>query len=245
MMKGIKIIVFAMVLPLFSSAQEEKKEFEDLLLMFVDEKYEKCMRKAEKYTLSDDTKREPMPYLYIAMCMFEISRIDDAAEIYPRAFKDALSYAYKYVRKDKKMLYYDDNADFFASLRHETFLRAQNELAEEKYSRAKYYFRGLAKIDSKDPSALFMQAYTELKNNAARDANENFKQAMVLYNEVKSVYELTKEQRDIMRYGFLTYADYLVEEGRSDSAFSTLEQGKRLFLDDSDFMNGYNAIRQK
>ena len=51
------------------SFAQEKNEFEELLLLFVDEEYEKCLRKAEKYTLDKETRREPMPYLYIAMCM--------------------------------------------------------------------------------------------------------------------------------------------------------------------------------
>lgn len=243
MIKKVLIAITIYMLPQFGFAQE-KNEFEDLLLLFVDEKYEKCMQKAEKYTLKDDTKREPMPYLYIAMCMFEVSKIEDADELYPRAFKDALSFAYKYVRKDKDLIYYDDNADFFASLRQETALRAENELAEESYSKAKYYYRGLAKIDTKDPSALFMQAYCELKSNATRDAMANFAEAMRLYNELTSVYALTKEQQDLMSYGFLTYANHLVQEGRSDSAYSTLDYGKKLFLDDSKFMDGYNNLKK-
>jgi tetratricopeptide (TPR) repeat protein len=243
MIKKVLIAITIYMLPQFGFAQE-KNEFEDLLLLFVDEKYEKCMQKAEKYTLNDDAKREPMPYLYIAMCMFEVSKIEDADELYPRAFKDALSFAYKYVRKDKDLIYYDDNADFFASLRQETFLRAENELAEESYSKAKYYYRGLAKIDPKDPSALFMQAYCELKSNATRDAMANFAEAMRLYNELTSVYTLTKEQQDLMSYGFLTYANHLVQEGRSDSAYSTLDYGKKLFLDDAKFMEGYNNLKK-
>jgi len=243
MIKKVLIAITIYMLPQFGFTQE-KNEFEDLLLLFVDEKYEKCMQKAEKYTLKDDTKREPMPYLYISMCMFEVSKIEDADELYPRAFKDALSYAYKYVRKDKDLIYYDDNADFFASLRQETALRAENELAEESYSKAKYYYRGLAKIDPKDPSALFMQAYCELKSNATRDAMANFAEAMRLYNELTSVYALTKEQQDLMSYGFLTYANHLIEEGRSDSAYSTLEYGKKLFLDDAKFMDGYNNLKK-
>lgn len=244
MIKKVFIAITIYLLPQFGFAQE-KNEFEDLLLLFVDEKYEKCMQKAEKYTLKDETKREPMPYLYIAMCMFEVSKIEDADELYPRAFKDALSYSYRYVRKDKELLYFDDNADFFASLRQEAALRAENELAEEKYSRAKYYYRGLAKIDPTDPSALFMQAYCELKSNASRDAMANFAEAMRLYNELTSVYALTKEQQDLMSYGFLTYSSHLIEEGRSDSAYSTLDYGKKLFIDNSEFMNGYNSLKKQ
>lgn len=226
------------------SFAQEKNEFEELLLLFVDEEYEKCLRKAEKYTLDKETRREPMPYLYIAMCMLEISKIEEADELYPRAFKDALSYTYRYVKKDRDMLYYDDHADFFARLRQEAMLRAENEMAEESYSRAKYFYRGLARIDEKDPSALFMQAYTELLSKAGRDAAVNFEQAMRLYNEYDSMYSLTEEQRELMRYGFLTYADYLIQEGRSDSAYATLEHGKRLFLDDETFMKGYQKLKQ-
>ncbi|MFT6845191.1 MAG: tetratricopeptide (TPR) repeat protein [Flavobacteriales bacterium] len=242
MNKGILLAICIYLIPMLAQAQE-KNEFEDLLLLFVDEKYDKCMQKAEKYTLKDNTKREPMPYLYIAMCMFEISRVEEAEEDNPRAFKDALSYSYKYVRKDKNMLYFDDNADFFASLRIEAMLKAENQLAEEKYSRAKYYYRALAKIDPKDPSALFMQAYCELRSNATRDAMNNFNMAMEYYLALSSLYVLTREQQALMSHGFTTYAKFLIDEGRSDSAFSTLDYGKKLFLDDKQFMDKYEELK--
>ena len=39
------------------TAQAQKHVYEDLLVMYVDEKYEKCMDKAIGYTENDDTKR--------------------------------------------------------------------------------------------------------------------------------------------------------------------------------------------
>ena len=53
-MKKLLLFIFLMG-SLKSFAQNE---YPDLLAMFVDEKYEKCLYKAEKYTLNEKTKNE-------------------------------------------------------------------------------------------------------------------------------------------------------------------------------------------
>ncbi|MEY3835453.1 MAG: hypothetical protein RI989_881 [Bacteroidota bacterium] len=69
-MKKLLLFVF-LIGSLKSFAQTD---YPDLLAMFVDEKYEKCLYKAEKYTLNEKTKKDPLPYLFMSRCYFEMSK---------------------------------------------------------------------------------------------------------------------------------------------------------------------------
>ena len=74
-----------------TSVQAQSKPYEDLLVKYVDEKYEDCIVKAERYTMADDTKKDALPYLYMSMCLFEMSKIPKYQEMedYKNADREA------------------------------------------------------------------------------------------------------------------------------------------------------------
>ena len=55
-------------------------------------KYEKVLYKAIRYTEDDETKKEPVPYVFMSMAFFKISESSDAELLlkYSKALKDAL-----------------------------------------------------------------------------------------------------------------------------------------------------------
>jgi len=69
-----QLLTLAFVAALQLGAMAQKHVYEDLLVMYVDEKYEKCIAKAESYINADDTKRDALPFLYVSMCYYEMSR---------------------------------------------------------------------------------------------------------------------------------------------------------------------------
>ena len=99
-----------------------------LLMWFVDEKYEKVLFKAIRYTEDDKQKKHPVPYLYMAKSYLGIHNSDDndLRETYEvdklKALKNALKYAGKFVKKDKEQEYVPSEQDFFEELRLETII---------------------------------------------------------------------------------------------------------------------------
>ena len=55
-------LVATLSLPTFA----QKHVYEDLLVKFVDEKYEDVLAKAQGYVDNDETKKDPLPYLCIS-----------------------------------------------------------------------------------------------------------------------------------------------------------------------------------
>ena len=91
------LFIFKGLTPIYS-----QEEYMDLLLLFVDEKYDICFSKASKYTQKDKTKNDPLPYLYIAMSSFEMSQDHKYTNLHPKAYKTAISFTAKYRKKDKQ-----------------------------------------------------------------------------------------------------------------------------------------------
>jgi len=85
----------------FSYSQLEDN-YMDILVYIVDEDYEKCIKKAEKYMEKDETRRDALPYLYSSMALYEMSRDHKYSEDYPRTYRNSLSFLSKYRRKDKE-----------------------------------------------------------------------------------------------------------------------------------------------
>ena len=88
-----RTLLVIMALAYTLSGVSQKGVYEDLLVMYVDEKYEKCLGKAESYTLKESTRKDPLPYLYMSMCFFEMSKLEKFDEDYPKAFRSSLKYA--------------------------------------------------------------------------------------------------------------------------------------------------------
>ena len=96
-------------------AQDEK--YTDLLVLYVDEEYEKCLKKADKYMSKDDSKYDALPYLYTSMTYYEMSRDSKYTEDYPKAYRNCLSYLTKYKRKDKTYAYKSDAEPFIEKIK--------------------------------------------------------------------------------------------------------------------------------
>ena len=74
----------ACVNPSFGQVEEEgkplisQKEYDEMLMWMVNGKYEKVLYKAIRYTESEKTANEPLPYAYMAEAYFRIHQSDDA-----------------------------------------------------------------------------------------------------------------------------------------------------------------------
>ena len=119
---NMKMKIFSLLaLMLFAQfAKAQETEFKDLLSLFVDQKYEKVLNKAENYTVNEETKKHPLPYLYISMSLYEMSKIEKYAQMeeYKNAFKDAMKYTSKYAAKDKE----NDSKSSIATNFHDFFI---------------------------------------------------------------------------------------------------------------------------
>jgi tetratricopeptide (TPR) repeat protein len=238
MKKLSALMFFAFVLVSGVFAQSDK-DYKDLLTMFVSEKYEKCLYKAEGYTLADDTKKDPLPYLFMSRCYYEMSKREEFKEKYPNAFKDALKYASKYGSKDKEKVHMAEYEDFFAELRKAAQAEAETMMDTEKFSKAKQIYDQLLDLDPNDAGAQLMMglAFTGLKSK--KEAETAIAKAKQILTEKKA--GQSKEQLQLLRDAITRHATALSVSNKT-LAKEWLDLGLEYFPEDKEYKVTYDSI---
>ncbi|MFM1931558.1 MAG: hypothetical protein RL226_861 [Bacteroidota bacterium] len=249
LLSGRKLTRMKHILPLtlfifsgiFAGAQSN---YDDLLELIVDKKYERCLYKAMKYTEEEKTTKDPLPYLYVSMAYFKIDQSEDEtlkAKYDNKAFKESLKYAVKYRKKDKESLYYAEFAEFFSELREKTMVQAEQEMGEEKYTRSKGTYKYLCDIDANDVGAWIMKGYSEYMLKSKKDATLSWDEAKKIVSEGRAE-GLRDEQLRLFKKGVITLAEMFDAEGSRSEAEAWLEIGKPFFENEKDFMVTYRTI---
>ena len=241
-------LIGLLAFPLQSIAQDDdekplipQEDFDELLMWMVDGKYEKVLFKAIRYTEDDDTKKEPLPYVFMSEAFFRISQSDDAelVEEYSGALKNALKYASKFRKKDREDEYFAEYTEYFNELRRATMNEAEVFVDDEKFTRAKSYYKYLYVIDESDAGAWIMYGTVLWKTKARRDAEESWDAAKNLLTEFGGK-GLEDVQLDLLRYAVRYTAEMLADEGDRAGALEWLNLVSEIFPDDREL----DAIRR-
>ena len=217
-----------------------EKELNQLLVWFVDGKYEKVLYKAIRYTEDDEQKKHPMPYLYMAKAYLGIHNSDDAdlREAYEvdkmKALKNALKYAGKFVKKDKEQEYIFEELEYIEDLRKETIIAAETEMDNGKFTKAKSYYKYLTTLDKEDPGAWMMYGTVFLTLKARRDADKAWETARNLLLD-QQARGLTEGQQELLQYAFVTTIEKLDEMGDRAAAQDFISLGDDFIGGDREF----------
>lgn len=233
---NIQIICTAAFIFVAGFAKAQEDEFEDLRILYMDQKYEKLISKAEAYVDKDKTRKSPEPYLYLSKAYFEMSQLEEYNEDYPpdKAFRDALKWASKYRRKDKEGEIYDENDFYFQELKKSAIEEAGGLMSDQKYSRAKRYYDGITDFDPNDAGAWLMLGYCQMQMRSMQEAKLTFVEAGKVLNSA-NMDKLNSTERKLLLDGVINYSDYLIQEGMKDSARTTLDLAKPALDGDSEY----------
>ena len=228
--------------PLVADAKGD--EFDDLLALYIDEKYDKLVTKAYSYTQNDKYRRHPLPYVYAAMGYYEMSKDQKYKEDYPRAQQYALKYAIRFRKKDADGNYLEEYRDFFSELRATVIEDAENQLGTAKTMRkAHKIYRYLTQLDPSDGASWLMRGYCEAKMRLGTEAEKSMKVGTPAILNIEKLDDLSEEQQYLLKFGLMTYSDFLIESGMTDSAKHTIDLGNRLFDKDDAYKEKWDEIK--
>lgn len=235
------LLIITLAYGLNSFAQ--KGIYDDLLVFYVDEKYEKCLAKAETYTQKESTRKDPLPYLYMSMSLYEMSKIEKFDEDYPKAFRNALKYAVKYRKKDKDVEYFSDYEDYWSELNHKCMETAENFVQEENWSKAKGYYKYMTSYDPGNVGAWILRIYTEIKLNMGREAELHALEMEKALADQGSVENLSPDKQELLRNALIIYGEDLYSAGRSDSARKVMDIGSDAFMENEEFKMVWDGMQ--
>jgi len=239
----MKNLIAATALLASISLQAQKHVYEDLLVLYVDEKYEKCMEKALSYTENDATKKDALPFLYVSMCNYEMSKVEKYAADYPKAGRDALKWAEKYRKKDKDKEFFNNYEDYWSSLNTMAGETGENLIDDPKgLSKAKANFDAMTGYYPENPGPWLMLAVVQYKSNLAKEGDLSvaaFDKAIDAAGDIKT---LPKDQQKLLKNALIRYADHLVDKGDRSKARKYAEIGKDAFMEEPDFKGLWESL---
>lgn len=240
-MKTVLTLIFVAITGSFM-VNAQPPTYDDLLILFADEDYSKLLKKAERYTQKDDTKRDAIPYIFMSRANFEISKDAELMEDYPKAFKDAVKYAAKGLRKDREGIVYEEFRDYFSDLKKVLVEELENFLIEQEYKRAENTLKQIQFLDEDDIGANFMMAYVKNMNGDISGAREYLINGNKKLDETTDLTGYRTEDLRLLKLGLMNYAMYAHEKGYTDEAKKIINKGYQWFENEPEYVKAYDEI---
>jgi hypothetical protein len=213
----------------------QEMEYADLLVLFVEEEYEKCLKKSIKYTQKDKTKKHPLPYLYASLTYYEISRDHQFHDTYPKAFKQCLSYAIKYRRKDEYLAYRDDSETHLEKLKlilAEEIDNYQLDQSPRANRKITSILKKLSRLDPDDFGVTILRGLYEIKNNNRTEGRKYLTKGL---DSIKSDYLgenfelLSESQQHFFKIALIESGEYYISKDLT-KAKNIIRMGEPFFL---------------
>ncbi len=254
-MKKITLLLILMAAVTFKVNAQPPK-YDDLLILFADGDYAKLLKKAEQYTQGDKTRKDAIPYLYLSMANYEISKgaDEELTEKYPRAAKDAIKYAGKCIQKDKDGSVYNENLEFFTKLKNAIIEDLRNYVDANDWARLSGKTPLMQKVDKADIGIHYLKAavayYKKDRKGMTVEAQladkmlEEADPSKFTINEDEDVDITNKKKADLemLKLGVIAYAQALVDARQEQKAKEVLGKVAQWFENDEEFKSKYDEI---
>ncbi|MBL4754859.1 MAG: hypothetical protein JKY52_14845 [Flavobacteriales bacterium] len=176
--------------------------------------YEECLFKAEAMIQKDKYKKDPEPYLYMAMCFYELIRIPQQAEFYKNALRYSFKQAAKVRKLDKDSSFYHANVQFYQNLMIWGLEQAEKDIQRKKYRKAATKYGYILKIDPGNKNALYVKGVYDILAKNVSVGEINIQSAL---SDIRSGYSSDSITEPAAVEAVILYANQLFEESLADS----------------------------
>lgn len=249
MKKIIFILLLSFIAPLAGKvqAQVKKGDFQKLFDWYAMERYEKCAYKAESYTRRKKYKREPEPYLYLALCLYQGHMNPDKydfTEDFRDPIKDALKYAYKFRRYDKDGTLYEENREQLDKIRELGLERALYYFSDEDFYKAQSEFKRIMKVIPDDPNIVMMTGVSMCLARNTTQGERLVEQALDSLELFREEDRFVKDDvtHEALIKAFVSYTNYLQENNRMEEALEVIAFGRKLVPDNITLKAQYRKL---
>src|SRR5690554_6375697 len=97
---------------LISMSALSQNDYQDLLIIKADGKWDDLIKKSERYTLKSSTQKDPVPSYYLAYGLYKISFDADRDDNYKNEYQDASTATYNMLMNDKDGEVQEQQAEF-------------------------------------------------------------------------------------------------------------------------------------
>ena len=236
------LLIFLLVTGASIASIAQPPTYDDLLIYYADGDYEKLLKKAEAYTLSDKTKADALPYLYLSKANFDMSRDAVWLDDYPKAFADAVNYAGTCIKKDKEGIVYQEHIKYFTDLKEALVEEIKNLVETGAYPKVVGAISKLHRIAKEDVGSYFLKAAAEYNTGDKGTGKITMQDAYKRLGEVTSVEGWRPVDLDMLKLGIIEFSKSLIKMNQKPKAQELLGMVKQWFENDEEFMDFYNEV---
>ena len=203
-----------------SNAQTDKK-IDELVFLYVDEKYDKVVDKALSLAENDAYKKNPLPFIYASMGYYQMAKRPDKYDIgkggkYANTLKMAQKYLYTFMKKDAKANeHYNDYKEYYDLLADTSNKLGQHYFLMEDYRKSAGAYKNAVKALPNDPILLLWQGIGEVKSLNYAEGDKNILDALAKIDENFKPSEVTA---GVLAHGMLIVSEYLTQKGDATNA---------------------------
>lgn len=242
-MKNLLFILSISILSFNNMAQSPG--YDDLKILYADADYEKLVKVADKYTLSDKTGKDILPYFWAAKGLYKLSLSGTDDEAFKNAYKDAIKYLSKGMGYDVK---YNDGATIAEEMEFvEIFQMSlveviENEMASGGFKKAFGWAIKYQKITLDEVGVKFMMGACKHEDGDKPGARVEWQAGQKLMTEITSIEDWTEADRKMLKLGVLYSAAAMKKSRQMDGAKDLLGKAAQWFENDEDWKEKYDEI---
>lgn len=217
------------------------QNYEDLLIIKADGDWEKLIKKSEKYTLKNSSKKDAEPYYYLAYGLYKISFQATRGDDYKSAYKDAFTAIGKMLRYDKSGEIESKHSEFVSELKLSLLEIIQNEVDNEEYRRAFGWSMRLYKFGRDYIPALYLEGALRSRNNDLATARIKWNEADKLMEEAQ-VSSWSEADKKLLMLGLYQSAKVMVHLRQPEVGKEMMDKGAPYFEDNERWDRKYDEI---
>lgn len=224
--------------------------YEKLSKLYNQGKFESCLFKADNYTYNEETSNDAEPYLYIAMCFYQLSISEDPIlrEDYQDGFKQAIKYVAKFIKKDKEGVLLEQNSEFINLLKEELKKELKMYFEKGDYRKVATTAKMFDKLNrNEDFALLYYIGMNEIMSNNFSQGSRDMDEAKQKLDEMLKTnsFQTDAAIKSLVIDGFLKYSEYLINQKQNADAAKVLSFGLKLFPNDGYLKVQYNLVSPK
>jgi hypothetical protein len=237
-----KLIGLVLLLLSATTINAQAPNYDDLKILYADGNYEKLVKVAENYTLKDDLKKDPMPFIWLGKGLYKISLSGTDEEKFKNAYKDAIAAVSKSLKNDKDNTALTDHQEFIDEFQMSMVTRIDNDLAANDFNKASGWVIKYYKVTKNPVGAKFLDGASKYRKSDKGGANTAWKEADLMLKDITSIEDWSDADRQMLKLGALQTAECYLASKQKEKAKALLNKVAQWYEEDESFKAKYDEI---
>ena len=217
-------------------------DYDDLKIYYADGKFEKLIGAADKYSMKEDLKKDPYPFMWLAKGLYKMSLSGTSDEKYKGAYKEAIAALGKSMKIDKDSACVIEHKEFVDEFQMSIVERVDLAISANNIKDAAGWASKFYKITKYPLGPKYIESAAKFKGGDKGGAAVMWKECDVLLNKIVDLSNWSKADVSLLRIGVLQVADCYINARQKDKAVAFLNKVAPWFEEDEEFKAKYDEI---